>query len=138
MSEVDINSSISQFSDLLSPVTDDLFKCSSSSGNTADTTTYNTNKHQDSQNAWFTDESSAKRRHFLSFLNRYRNNPSDENSQLLVNSRTEYKTTLRTSRRNYFNDQTKILESYKYNNAKLYWRLLKDTAKVKSPDIPLT
>ena len=51
LSEVDINSSISQFSDLLSPVTDDLFKCSSSSGNTADTTTYNTNKHQDSQNA---------------------------------------------------------------------------------------
>ena len=42
------------------------------------------------------------------------------------------------SRRNYVNDQTKILESYKYNNAKLYWRLLKDTAKVKSPDIPLT
>jgi len=42
------------------------------------------------------------------------------------------------SRRNYVNDRTKILESYKYNNAKLYWRLLKDTAKVKSPDIPLT
>ena len=40
--------------------------------------------------------------------------------------------------RNYANDQTKILESYKYTNAKLYWKLLKNTAKVKSPDIPVT
>ena len=112
-SEVDINSSISQFSDSLRTVTEDLFKCSSSSGNTADTTTNNTNKHKDPRIHWFTDECSTKRRNFLSFLTRYRNNPSDENRHLLVNSRTEYKTTLRMSRRNYVNDQTKMLESYK-------------------------
>ena len=55
-----------------------------------------------------------------------------------MESRTEYQTTLRTSRRNHVNDRTKILESYKYNNAKLYWKLLKDTAKGKPPDLPLT
>ena len=90
-SEVDINSSISQFSDRLRTVTEDLFKCSSSSGNTADTTTNNTNKHKDPRIHWFTDECSTKRRHFLSFLNRYRNNPSDENSQFLVNTKPSTK-----------------------------------------------
>ena len=51
-----------------------------------------------------------------------------------MKSGTEYKITLRTSRRNYVNDRTKILESYKYNNEKINWELLKDTAKVKTPN----
>ena len=50
----------------------------------------------------------------------------------------EHKKALRLSRKNHLNEKTKTLESYRYQNAKIYWKLLRESTHVKSPDIPLS
>lgn len=107
-----INSSLTEFPGLISSVTDDLFKSIVPSGGSR-------NGHTTFQNAWFTKECGVKEKWVLWFLNSYRDNASDGNRLLLLKLKTDYKSTLRKSRRNYTNVKTKVLESNKYSNAKL-------------------
>lgn len=67
----------------MSTVTDDLFKSNIRSSVTSETFSRN--------NPWFNDDCYLKRKLFLMILNRYRDYPTDENRQLHVKSRIEYK-----------------------------------------------
>ena len=57
---------------------------------------------------------------------------------LLVKARWEYKCTIKTCKNRYVDDRTTTLELYRHKNAKLYWKMLKQSAHIKSPDIPVS
>ena len=73
---------------------------------------------------------------FLSFLNIYRKYASGDNRVLLVKARSEYECTIKACKKRYVDDRITTLELYRHKNAKLYWKMLKQSAHVKSHDIP--
>ena len=74
----------------------------------------------------------------ISFLNKYRSCLLKENRLLIVKARSKYKSTITSCKKRFVDDRTKTLEQYRHNNAKLYWKMLKQSTHIKSPDIPLS
>ena len=66
---------------------------------------------------------------FLNRLNKYRNDPNDENRQDMVNARSTFKSSVRKYMLDCRKRKTQHLLESKYKNAKEYWKLLKDTQK---------
>lgn len=56
----------------------------------------------------------------------------------MLKARSDYKSVLRKSSYDYVKKQTDRLVNAKYKNAKLYWRMLKESAGVKSANIQLS
>jgi len=132
----DINENVHRFSNIMENATENLFrkhvKPNKPNSNSSETPV---NKYK---NAWYNAACESKREDFYTCLNHFRKCTSAENRELLVKARTTYKNVLKSSRRNYFNEQTKQLENYRSKNAKLYWKMLKNASHVKTSTIPLS
>lgn len=61
-------------------------------------------------------------------LNRYRENKSNITEKNMINARSNFKNLIRKKRYMYDKSKTEKLISTKYDNAKAYWRLLKQAA----------
>ena len=88
--------------------------------------------HQNStkspNNPWFDEECQILRDRFYTKLNIYRENKSDVNAKKMINAQSNFKNLMRKKRYIYDKAKTDKLISTKYQNAKAYWRLLKQTA----------
>ena len=71
-------------------------------------------------------------------LNKYRNLKNDDNRKNMVKARSDYKSVLLKSRYDYHKKQTDRFVNARYKNAKLYRRMLKESAAVKSANIQLS
>ena len=84
----------------------------------------------DSNQPWYNEDFKLKRNYFYKCLNNYRFNKQDEN---MVQARSEYKKVLRQSRYAYRKLETQKLEKARYENAKVYWKLLKKLCSSNAP-----
>ena len=75
---------------------------------------------------------------YVKMLNKYRVDKTDINRVNMVKARSTYKTLIRTCRTKYDREKTNTFTDAKYKNAKLYWKMLKETAGLKPCDVPLT
>ena len=81
----------------------------------------------ESKQPWFNDECREKRNVFYRCLDIFRSSKPDVNSRKnMVNARSEYKKVLRRCRYEYRKSQTGKLVNYRSENAKNYWKLLKN------------
>ena len=87
---------------------------------------------------WFKDVCHDKRFYFYEMLNKYRENKTNNNRINMIQARSDYKNILRKARYEYDKQKTMRLENARFKNAKLYWNLLKESAGVKSSNIPLS
>ena len=71
-------------------------------------------------------------------LDKYRESKTDVNRAGMVKARSDYKSIIRKSRYEFDKNETSHFVNAKYKNAQLYWNLLKESAGVRSPSIPLT
>lgn len=94
--------------------------------------------HNKNDTPWYTDKCDEKKFYFYQMLNKYRKLKSDENRVNMVKARSEYKSLLRKCRYEYDKKKTARFENAKFKNAKLYWNLLKESAGMKSANIPLS
>ncbi len=74
---------------------------------------------------------------FYRTLNAYRKDQSDSRRLDMIKARYEYKSTVRTCKYRKDKENTIKLENARFKNAKLYWKMLKDTAGCRSPNISL-
>ena len=91
-----------------------------------------------SENPWFDERCVEKKHYFLRMLDKYRETKNDINRAGLAKARSEYKSLIRKCRFEYDKEKTAHFVNAKYKNARLYWNLLKDSAGVRSPSIPLS
>ena len=87
------------------------------------------NQCQASDRMLFNEECEHNKLIFLIRLNKYRNDPNEENRQDMVNARSTFKSSVRKYRINCRKRKTQHLLESKYKNAKEYWKLLKDAQK---------
>lgn len=80
-----------------------------------------------SPNKWFTDRCSEMKLNFHQKLNLYRLTKTDQTRIELVRARSEYKSTIRQAKYNFRKEETSRLINAKYKNARLYWKMLKDS-----------
>ena len=86
---------------------------------------------------WFNAECAEKRINFYRHLNIFRNNKTEENKRNFIDARTQFKTCIRKSKFEYDHNETKKLLDARFNNAKLYWKMLKNVAGLNKSNIPL-
>lgn len=98
------------------------------------TTGLNNKKH----NPWYNRECEQAKYVFLNNLNIFRQNKCDMTRINLVKSRSDYKSTLRTSKFNYDKYNTLKLEEARLKDAKTYWRMLKESCGIKTSQIDIT
>lgn len=122
-----INSCLTDFNGILTDVCSPYFRESKSSTNYI----FNESK----ENPWFNEECAEKRYIFLQKLNLYRNFNNTESRAALSKARSDYKKTLRQARYNFDRQKTLRLEQAKVANAKLYWKLLKESSNIKASNI---
>ena len=123
----DIDNSISSFSDIMNTGCVPLFERHI---NNSQSKSQNVNK---SRNTVFDEACGEKKKEFFKHLNAYRKNKKDENRANLVFSRSAYKKTVWNF--NFEQDKlksTKLLKA-KLNNAKKYWKLLKESVTQSKP-----
>ena len=77
---------------------------------------------------WYDAECKAKQTEFYSQLNTFRTDSSSQNRVNMVRTRSQYKSLLRSKKIQYDDTQTKKLNQLKVNNAKEYWKLLKNAS----------
>ncbi|MCG7875034.1 MAG: reverse transcriptase domain-containing protein [Candidatus Thiodiazotropha endolucinida] len=125
-----IDSYLSDFNEILSDVCTPFFKTCNTSVNY----TYNEKR----ENPWFNADCEEKRYIFQQNLNYFRTNKNAESQALMARARSEYKKTIRKARFEFDRQKTHRLEQAKFTNAKLYWKMLKDCADIKSSvNVPL-
>ena len=69
---------------------------------------------------------------FLQKLNIFRTLKNDESRIMMTRARSEYKRTIGCARYEFDRQKTLRFEQAKFVNAKLYWKMLKESANVKS------
>ena len=77
---------------------------------------------------WFDEECQTLRNRFYRELNKYRGDKNDITETQMINVRSNFKNIIRKKRYAYEKSKTEKLIASKYENAKAYWRLLKQTA----------
>ena len=130
LNDNDIDNCLSDFNNIVEKVSNPLFK---KNINVA----YNTSNLNKCDNPWYTDECHKSKLYFLQMLDKYRESKTDNNRVNMVNARSVYKYVIRKSKTEYDRNKTKTFTEAKYKNAKLYWRMLKESANIKSNNIPL-
>ena len=117
--EEGINENINGFYKIISEVCDPLFKKNIKPSN-------NKTAHSNVDQNWFDDDCKQKRKEFYENLNFYRNDKSGENRLNMNKTRSKYKRTIRNAK--YKDDKAKTakLEKAQFQNAKEYWKMLKN------------
>lgn len=128
----EIDNVVSSFVNVLDGVVSPLFKKNVTSGQKA----VHFNNRKD--NPWYDRECEEKKVAFLTNLNIFRDNKSDNNRINLVKSRSVYKSTIRKSKYSYDKQNTIKLEQNRFKNAKLYWKMLKESCGIKTSQIDIT
>ena len=82
--------------------------------------------------SWFDEECRSERKRFYTALNTYRCDKSPFNQSALTNARSTYKKLLRNKRYRFAKAKTDQLIISKSQNAKEYWKLLKQAANLKT------
>ena len=77
---------------------------------------------------WFDEECQTLRNRFYRELNKYRGDKNDITETQMINARSNFKNIIRKKRYAYEKSKTEKFIASKYENAKAYWRLLKQTA----------
>ena len=77
---------------------------------------------------WFDEECQTLRERFYRALNNYRECKNNINERNIINARSNFKKIIRKKCYNYDKSKTEKLISTKCENAKAYWRLLKQAA----------
>ena len=90
------------------------------------------NNNEKRENPWFNEDCEEKRHVFLQKLNTFRTFKNDESRIMMTRARSEYKRTIRCARYEFDWHKTFRFEQAKIVNAKLYWKMLKESANVKS------
>ena len=119
-SENDIESNIDEFYSYMCNIVDPMFK--KQKRPKCEGSTHFLNK-------WFDASCRYKRKIFYKNLNVYTKDKSDNNRQNMTAARSEYKSHIRRKRYMYNKNETLKLEKMRTNNAKEYWRLLKNAGK---------
>lgn len=115
----DINSNLSSFQNVMESVCTPLFR-----KNILHRKDYVINE---TNQPWYNEECKEKRNRFYVCLDNYRSNKQDNECRVnMVKARSEYKKVLRQRRYEYKRDQSQILEKHRFDNAKNYWKLLKN------------
>ena len=133
----DIDACVNNFNDIIENVSKPYFKRNVKSDkfyNDEDIPCFQSKR----ENPWFNDDCQESKLYFLKMLNKYRVDKTDINRVNMVKARSAYKTLIRTCRTKYDREITNTFNDAKYKNAKLYWRMLKETAGLKPCDIPLS
>ena len=95
----------------------------------------NRNIHQDHENSDnFNEMCGESRRIFFQLLNIYRTNKNEENRINMIHPRTTYKNELRKYRIKKDKRKTSKLIDARLKNAKLYWKMLKESVTPNKPD----
>lgn len=122
----DINHNISNFTNLMENVCDPLFAKTVNVPKEGENT-YSFN-HNTQHRPWFDEECEILRTRFYTELNKYRENKTILNEINMVSARKSFKKEIRRKRFNYDKSKTEKLITLKHENAKAYWRLLKQAA----------
>ena len=124
----DIDKSLEDFSDIMTKVCDPIFgKKVKGSINTAQDSGY-----KESNNAWFDQECKEKRELFYLSLNKYRQCNNDENRINMCTCRSAFKNTIRNKKFLFRKKNTEKLQNARLSNARLYWKLLKNSSQTKT------
>ena len=119
-----INLYLADFNDIFSNVCSPFFKSSKVN---------NSYKYDEKhENPWFNEDCEEKRHVFLQKLNLFRTLKNDKSRITMTRARSEYKRTIRCARYEFDRQKTLRFEQAKFVNAKLYWKMLKESANVKS------
>lgn len=123
-----IDDSLLKFSSLMDKVCDPLFgkKTYTPRGDN------NSPCNESTKQPWFDEECRNFRNLFYAALNIYRCDKSQSNRTSLVRARADYKKVLRSKRYKFVKEKTSKLVSSKLNNAKQYWKLLKESTHIKN------
>ena len=125
---VDINENVGLFHDTVETICAPLFKKNISSKNNNDFLVVESNQ------PWYNEDCKFKRNVFYKSLSVYRaNKQNDVCRENMVQARSEYKKVLRKSRYDFRKTETQKLEKARYENAKNYWKLLKNLCPSNSP-----
>ena len=89
--------------------------------------TYSNHTHKQ-QRPWIDEECQALRDRFYRELNNYRECKNNISERNMITTRSNFKNLIRKKRYIYDKSKTEKLISTKYDNAKAYWRLLKQAA----------
>jgi len=128
----DIDKNLEEFSDIINKVCDPIFGKKVNSNE--DTSNYSC--YKESNNAWFDQECKEKREDFYISLNRYRQCKNEENRVDMCTCRTAFKNIIRNKKFLFRKQNTQKFENARYSNARLYWKLLKNSSSTKgSPKI---
>lgn len=131
-----ISTCISEFTNLIENIASPIFKRTNYRNN--DKSAEKVNFSDVKENPWF-DEKCNEKKHVFSFmLNKYRDSKSDTDRINMVKARSEYKSMIRKCRYEYDKEKTSRFINAKFKDAKLYWNMLKETAGIKSANIPLS
>ena len=93
---------------------------------------------ENKENPWFNDDCEEKRYIFLQKLNIFRSNRDTESQTSMASARSEYKKTIRKARYEYDKQKTLKFEQNKFVNAKSYWKMLKESANIKTTNVNLS
>ena len=94
--------------------------------------------NDDKSYPWYNSDCYEKRSLFLHMLNNYRTNKNDVNRINMVRARSDYKNTVKNCKYEYDKNETEKLTKARFQNAKLYWKMLKQCAGVQKTDIELS
>lgn len=127
MSNHDIDENLTHFVQLLDDICSPLFKHNLRQFN------FNDNVKQESSQKWFDEECRTKRNIFYTNLNIYRNEKSTINRTNMSKARSNYKKVLRLKRHEFRKQNTNKLLNMRLQNAKEYWKMLKDISHIRYP-----
>ncbi|MCG8044774.1 MAG: reverse transcriptase domain-containing protein, partial [Candidatus Thiodiazotropha endolucinida] len=121
-----LNSNLTLFQNTLESVCTPLFKKTLGKNNCFSNT--------ESKQPWYNENCKLKRNIFYDCLSKFRLNKEDIKSrEAMVQARAEYKRVLRQSRYEHRKSKTQKLEKARFENAKDYWKLLKNLCTNNSP-----
>ena len=124
---VDMNENLSSFQNIVESVCAPFLKKNIGKKN-------NDFLNSESNQPWYNEDCKLKRNHFYNCLSNYRSNKHDVNCrENMVQARSEYKKVLRKSRYAHRKLETQKLEKARYENAKDYWKLLKNLCSSNAP-----
>ena len=126
----DINNCIQSLENIFNNVASPFVK-KVSVNNSNDVTNY-------SNQPWYNNECYEKQQIFYRCLNKFRACQSETNRVNMVKARSEYKILIRKCRTNFDKEKTNKLLNIRYKNARLYWKMLKESSDIKQCNIPLS
>jgi len=123
----DIDENLEMFSDVMNKVCDPIFGKNLKSNVNIDQGSC----YKESNSTWFDQECKEKREEFYLSLNVYRECKNEENRINMCTCRSSFKNTIRNKKFLFRKQNTKKFENARFSNARLYWKLLKNSSQTK-------